>query len=68
MEKKKIILLICIILITIQMFMTFIIKIDVEKYTIKNKKIPEEFNNFKITEKGLNFTIPKCSVMRFVIE
>ncbi len=28
----------------------------------------KEFNNFKITEKGLNFTIPKCSVMRFVIE
>ena len=32
------------------MFMTFIIKIDLEKYTIKNEKIPEEFNNFKIVQ------------------
>lgn len=28
----------------------------------------EEFNNFIVTEKGLNFTIPKCSVMRVIIE
>ena len=50
MEKKKIVLIICIILITIQMFMTFIIKIDVEKYTVKTAKIPEAFNNFKIVQ------------------
>ena len=50
MKKKKIVLIICIILITIQMFMLFIIKIDVEKYTVKNEKIPEAFNNFKIVQ------------------
>lgn len=50
MKKKKIVLIICIILITIQMFMTFIIKIDIEKYTVKNAKIPEAFNNFKIVQ------------------
>ena len=41
MKKKKIVLIICIILITIQMFMTFIIKIDIEKYTVK--KLPSIF-------------------------
>lgn len=28
----------------------------------------KEFNDFIVTEKGLSFTIPKCSVMRFIIE
>ena len=28
----------------------------------------DEFTNFIITDIGLNFTIPKCSVMNFVIE
>lgn len=28
----------------------------------------EDFNDFKITEKGLSFIIPKCSVMRFIID
>ncbi len=28
----------------------------------------EEFNNFTVSENGLSFTIPKCSVMRFIIE
>ena len=28
----------------------------------------KEFVDFKITEVGINFTIPKCSVMRFIIE
>ena len=27
-----------------------------------------EFTNFTITDKGLNFTIPKCSVIHFIIE
>ena len=50
MKKNEIILLVCIVLIVIQMFMSFIIKIDVEKYTVKNAKIPEVFNNFKIVQ------------------
>ncbi len=29
---------------------------------------PEEFTNFTITDKGLNFTIPACSVLSFIIE
>lgn len=29
---------------------------------------PEEFNKFIITNKGLNFTIPPCSVLNFVVE
>lgn len=29
---------------------------------------PEEFKDFKITEKGIDFKIPKCSVIHFVIE
>ena len=28
----------------------------------------EEFNNFTVSDNGLSFTIPKCSVMRFIIE
>ena len=28
----------------------------------------EEFNNFSVSENGLSFTIPKCSVMRFIVE
>lgn len=28
----------------------------------------EEFNNFTISDNGLSFTIPKCSIMRFIIE
>jgi len=28
----------------------------------------EEFNNFTVSENGLSFTIPKCSVMRFIVE
>ncbi|MBE6054193.1 MAG: alpha-N-arabinofuranosidase [Clostridium sartagoforme] len=28
----------------------------------------KDFNDFTITEKGLSFTIPKCSVMRVIIE
>jgi len=28
----------------------------------------EDFNNFTVSENGLSFTIPKCSVMRFIIE
>lgn len=29
---------------------------------------PEEFKDFKITDKGIDFKIPKCSVIHFVIE
>ena len=29
---------------------------------------PVEFNDFKITEEGLNFKIPACSVISFVVE
>ncbi|OOM75151.1 alpha-N-arabinofuranosidase [Clostridium sp. BL-8] len=29
---------------------------------------PEEFTDFTITDKGLNFTIPACSVLSFIIE
>lgn len=29
---------------------------------------PEEFISFTITDKGLNFTIPACSVLSFIIE
>ncbi|WP_315067618.1 alpha-N-arabinofuranosidase [uncultured Clostridium sp.] len=29
---------------------------------------PEEFTDFTITDKGLNFTIPDCSVLSFIIE
>lgn len=29
---------------------------------------PEEFDKFIITDKGLNFTIPPCSVLNFVVE
>lgn len=29
---------------------------------------PVEFTNFKITEKGIDFNIPKCSVLHLVIE
>ena len=28
----------------------------------------KEFNEFIITETGINFTIPKCSVVRFIVE
>ncbi|MBS5938803.1 alpha-L-arabinofuranosidase C-terminal domain-containing protein [Clostridium sp.] len=28
----------------------------------------KEFNDFTVTKEGLNFTIPKCSVMRFIVE
>ena len=28
----------------------------------------KEFNDFVVTETGINFTIPKCSVMRFIVE
>lgn len=28
----------------------------------------EEFNNFTVSGNGLSFTIPKCSVMRFIVE
>ena len=29
---------------------------------------PEQFTKFEITDKGLNFTIPACSVLSFVLE
>ena len=29
---------------------------------------PEEFKDFKLTEQGLNFSIPACSVISFVID
>lgn len=29
---------------------------------------PEEFKDFKITDKGIDFKIPKCSIIHFVIE
>ena len=29
---------------------------------------PEEFKDFKLTEQGLNFSIPACSVISFIIE
>ncbi|MFQ9617539.1 MAG: alpha-L-arabinofuranosidase C-terminal domain-containing protein, partial [Clostridium butyricum] len=29
---------------------------------------PQEFKEFKITEKGINFTIPPCSVISFIVE
>ena len=29
---------------------------------------PVEFNDYKITEKGLDFKIPACSVISFVLE
>ena len=50
MENKKIVVLICITLILISILMCFSKKIDVTKYTISNKKIPEEFNGFKIVQ------------------
>ena len=28
----------------------------------------KDFNDFEVTKEGLNFTIPKCSVMRFIVE
>lgn len=38
--------------------------------TFENPDIvrPEEFNNFTITEKGMNFTIPPCSIISFIAE
>ena len=42
MKNKKIIVSICIVLIFISILMCFSKKIDVTKYTISNKKIPEE--------------------------
>lgn len=50
MENKKIVVLICITLILISILMCFSKKIDVTKYTISKKKIPEEFNGFKIVQ------------------
>ena len=50
MKNKKIIVLVCIVLIFISILMCFSKKIDVTKYTISNKKIPEEFNGFKILQ------------------
>ena len=50
MKNKKIIVLVCIVLIFISIFMCFSKKIDVTKYKISNKKIPEEFNGFKILQ------------------
>ena len=50
MKNKKIVVLVCIALIFISILMYFRKKIDVTKYTISNKKIPEEFNGFKILQ------------------
>ena len=50
MKNRKIVVLVCIILIFISILMCFSKKIDVTKYTISNKKIPEEFNGFKILQ------------------
>ena len=50
MKNKKIIVLVCIVLIFISILMCFSKKIDVTKYKISNKKIPEEFNGFKILQ------------------
>lgn len=50
MKSKKIIVLIFIVLIFISILMCSIKKIDVTKYTILNRKIPKEFNNFKILQ------------------
>ena len=38
--------------------------------TFDNPDVVElkDFNDFITTESGLNFTIPKCSVMRFIVE
>ena len=33
-----------------------------------NKVKPEEFTDFSITEKGINFKIPPCSVISFILE
>ena len=50
MKNRKIVVLVCMILIFISILMCFSKKIDVTKYTISNKKIPEEFNGFKILQ------------------
>ena len=50
MKNRKIVVLVCITLIFISILMCFSKKIDVTKYTISNKKIPEEFNGFKILQ------------------
>lgn len=50
MKNKKVIVSIAIVLVFIGILMCFITKIDVTKYTISNKKIPEEFNGFKIVQ------------------
>ena len=33
-----------------------------------DKVKPEEFNDYKVTDKGLNFTIPACSVLSIIVE
>lgn len=50
MKNKKVMLLIFIALIVICIVMCFITKIDIKNYTIKNEKIPQEFDNFKIVQ------------------
>ena len=38
-----------------------------DSYNIEVVK-PQEFKEFKITEKGIDFTIPPCSVISFIVE
>lgn len=50
MSKKKMIALICLLLLCAYAFVYFTTKVDITKYTITNYKIPQEFNDFKIVQ------------------
>ncbi|CUO90810.1 metallophosphoesterase [Clostridium disporicum] len=49
-KNKKVVSLVCLILVVMFICIYFIVKVDIINYSISDEKVPQEFNDFKIVQ------------------